>query len=212
MSKKENSEGCSFSDKVVFFATGNIHKFNEVRDILSPLGFAVGMLRVKGDEMQSDSLREIAMATVTHAFKVSHLPIFVEDAGLFIHALNGFPGPYAAYVFKTIHNAGVLKLMDGVKSREAKFHSVIAYCDETLGEPQFFDGESDGTIILTERNSRGKTAFGFDPIFQPAGSSKSFSEMSVEVKNCFSHRSKAIRKFAEWYQKTKMNQPIVSER
>jgi XTP/dITP diphosphohydrolase len=209
MSKKENSEGYDIGGKVVFFATSNIHKFNEVRNILSPLGFAVGMLRVKGDEIQSDSLIEIAMAAVAHAFKVSRLPIFVEDAGLFIYALNGFPGPYAAYIVKTIHNSGVLKLMDGLCGREAKFHSVIAYCDETLGEPQFFEGESEGTITSTERTPQGKAAFGFDPIFQPHGSGKSFSEMSIEEKNCFSHRSKAIRKFAEWYKKVRMNQPII---
>ena len=78
------------------------------RSILSPYGFAVAMLRVKGDEIQSDSLKEIAQTSAINAFKRSRLPIFVEDAGLFIDALSGFPGPYAAYVYKTIHNSGIL--------------------------------------------------------------------------------------------------------
>ena len=120
---------------MVFFATGNINKFNEARSILSPYGFAVAMLRVKGDEIQSDSLKEIAQTSAINAFKRSGLPIFVEDAGLFIDALNGFPGPYAAYVYKTIHNSGILKLMENVANRHAKFQSVIAYLDETLSEP-----------------------------------------------------------------------------
>jgi len=203
MSKKENNnQTCTLNTKVVFFATGNINKFNEARSILSPFGIAVGMLRVKGDEIQSDSLKEIAQASVINAYKRCRLPIFVEDAGLFIDALSGFPGSYAAYVYKTIHNSGILKLMENVKDRQAKFQSVIAYCDQTLCEPECFDGESIGEITLTERKQQGKSAFGFDPIFQPFGSSKSFAEMTIEEKNGFSHRAMALRKFAEWYKQS----------
>ncbi len=203
MSRKENNnQTCSLNGKVVFFATGNINKFNEARSILSSYGFAVAMLRVKGDEMQSDSLKEIAKTSAVNAFKRSRLPIFVEDAGLFIDALSGFPGPYAAYVYKTIHNSGILRLMENGADRQARFQSVIAYCDETLCEPECFDGESKGEITTTERRQKGKSAFGFDPVFQPVGSCKTFAEMTIEEKNGFSHRAMAIRKFAEWY-KTK---------
>ena len=203
MSKKENNnQSCNLNGKVVFFATGNINKFNEARSILSPYGFAVAMLRVKGDEMQSDSLKEIAKTSAVNAFKRSRLPIFVEDAGLFIDALSGFPGPYAAYVYKTIHNSGILTLMENVADRHARFQSVIAYCDETLCEPECFDGESNGEITQTERKQQGKSGFGFDPIFQPTESSKTFAEMTIEEKNGYSHRAMAIRKFAQWY-KTK---------
>ncbi len=203
MSKKENSDpSCKPKGKVVFFATGNIHKFNEARSLLSPYGFAVAMLRVKGDEIQSESLKEIAEASVVNAFKSTGLPIFVEDAGLFIDALSGFPGPYAAYVYKTIHNNGILKLMKDAEDRHAKFQSVIAYLDETLCKPQCFTGESNGEITLAERKPQGKAAFGFDPIFQPDGGGKAFAEMTIEEKNGFSHRAKAIRKFAEWYKQT----------
>jgi XTP/dITP diphosphohydrolase len=203
MSRKENNnQSFNLKGKVAFFATGNVNKFNEARSILSPFGIAVGMLRVKGEEIQSDSLKEIAETSAVNAYKRSNLPIFVEDAGLFIDALSGFPGPYAAYVYKTIHNSGILRLMENVKNRRAKFQSVIAYSDETLCEPECFDGESNGEITLTERRQKGKSAFGFDPIFQPLGSSKSFAEMTIEEKNGFSHRAMAIRRFAEWY-KTK---------
>jgi XTP/dITP diphosphohydrolase len=197
--KENNNQSCNLKGKVAFFATGNVNKFNEARSILSPYGIAVGMLRVKGDEIQSDSLKEIAQTSAVNAYKRSRLPIFVEDAGLFIDALSGFPGSYAAYVYKTIHNSGILKLMENVKDRRAKFQSVIAYCDQTLCEPECFDGESKGEITLTERKPQGKAAFGFDPIFQPVGSSKTFAEMTIEKKNGFSHRAMAIRKFAEWY-------------
>jgi len=200
MSKKENNnQSCNLDGKIVFFATGNINKFNEARSILSPYGFAVAMLRVKGDEIQSDSLKEIAQKSVINAFNRTHLPIFVEDAGLFIDALNGFPGPYAAYVFKVLHNSGILRLMENMADRHAKFQSFIAFCDQRLCEPQCFSGESNGEITTTERKLEGKSAFGFDPIFHPVGSTKSFAEMTIEEKNGCSHRAMAIRKFAEWY-------------
>jgi XTP/dITP diphosphohydrolase len=202
MSKKENNkEVCSIEGKVVFFATGNINKFNEARSILSPYGISIGLLRMKGDEIQSDSLEEIAENSVMNACKKTQLPIFVEDAGLFIESLNGFPGPYSAYVYKTIHNRGILKLMEKSKDRRAEFQSVIAYCDQSFNEPKIFGGESKGEITLTERKTQSKTPFGFDPIFQPNGSVKSFAEMNVQEKNGFSHRAMAIRKFAEWFKK-----------
>ncbi len=206
MSKKENNkESCPLPRKVVFFATGNIHKFNEVRSILSPLGFAVAMLRMKGDEIQSDSIKEIAQTAVRNAFKQTGLPIFVEDAGLFITALDGFPGPYAAYVFKTIHNKGILKLMKSVADRNAEFQSFIAYLDSNQILPECFLGESKGTITQTERTEQGKSGFGFDPIFLPAGSSKTFAEMTIEEKNCYSHRAMAIKKFAKWQKQKQLS-------
>lgn len=199
--KESNNQSFSLKGRVVFFATGNINKFNEARSILGSIGITVGMLRLKGTEIQSESLKEIAQTSALDAFKRCCLPVFVEDAGLFIEALSGFPGPYAAYVYKTIHNGGVLKLMENVANRRAKFQSAIAYCDEQLCEPVVFEGESSGEITLTERRKQGKSGFGFDPIFQPSGSGKSFAEMTIEEKNGFSHRAMAIRKFGEWYKK-----------
>jgi len=201
MSKNENSN-FNLKGKVVFFATGNINKFNEARNILSQYGIAVGMLRLKGDEIQSDSLKDIAQTSVKNAYKRCRLPIFVEDAGLFIDALSGFPGPYAAYVYKTIHNSGILKLMENMADRHAKFQSVIACCDDqTSCEPECFDGESKGQLTTTERKEQGKSGFGFDPIFQPTGSTKTFAEMTIAEKNGYSHRAMAIHKFARWYKK-----------
>ncbi len=183
--------------KVIFFATGNFHKFNEARSVLSQMGIAVGMLRVKTVEIQSEDLTKIALESAKDSFNRCHLPLIVEDAGLFVEALKGFPGPYAAYVYKTLGNAGLLKQMENVQSRQAKFQSAIAYVD---GEEQrLFQGEAIGKITFEERKKSAKTAFGFDPIFQPQGSKKTFAEMTIEEKNRFSHRAEAIRKFAEWY-------------
>ncbi len=156
------------------------------------------MLRVKAVEIQSDSLEQIAKASAIDAFNRCHLPIIVEDAGLFVTALKDFPGPYAAYVYKTISNPGLLKLMNGVKNRKATFRSVIAYYGGQ-DKPICFEGEAAGTIAQDEIWGKLNTGFGFDPIFQPVGSEKTFAEMTIEEKICFSHRAKAIRKFAQWY-------------
>ena len=187
--------------RVVFFATGNIHKFHEARSILTKLDIAVGMLRMKDTEIQSDSLVEIAQTSAKEVFKRSNLPVIVEDAGLFIEALKGFPGPYAAYAYKTVGNKGLLKLMRDSENRKARFQSAIAYCDSETETPLVFEGEATGEITEEERVGIGKSSFGFDPIFQPDGSAKTFAEMTLEEKNGFSHRAKAVRKFAEWYKK-----------
>jgi XTP/dITP diphosphohydrolase len=188
--------------KVIFFATNNINKFNEARKVLSRYNISVGMIRVKTLEIQSESLEEIAMTSVLHAFKQCGLPLIVEDAGLFVEALNGFPGPYSSYVYKTIGNAGLLKLMEKNANRKAKFQSVVAYFSEELESPKCFKGEILGEI--TEHVRKGSSGFGFDPIFKPANSQKTFAEMSIAEKNKYSHRAKAFRKFAKWYRSLKV--------
>jgi len=185
--------------RVIFFATNNINKFHEARKVLAEYKIAVGMLRIKVLEIQSESLEEIAETSVLYAFKKCDLPVIVEDAGLFIDALTEFPGPYAAYVYKAIGNKGILKLMEDSENRRAKFQSVIAYHSSDLKLPVCFKGEVDGRI--TKEEHQGNSGFGFDPIFEPLNERRTFAEMTVEEKNRYSHRAKALRKFAEWYQK-----------
>jgi len=187
--------------RVVFLATNNIHKFNESRIVLSEYKIALGMLRVKAAEIQSENLKEIAETSAKDAFARCNLPVIVEDAGLFIDELHGFPGPYAAHAYKTLGNAKILKLMKNVKNRKATFRSALAYIDDQLDKPICFEGEAEGTITTKEQKGNGKSGFGFDPIFRPTGNTKTFAEITTEEKNLFSHRAKAIRKFAEWYKK-----------
>ena len=185
--------------KLIFFATGNIGKFNEARRILAEYNISVAMIRAKTLEIQADDPEDIAKASVLSIAREVNLPVIVEDAGLFINILNGFPGPYSSYVYRTIGINGVLKLMEGIKNRSAYFKSVVAFCNPT-GELKCFQGIVHGRIAEEARGSRG---FGFDPIFEPDDEPvKTFGEMSIEEKNKFSHRAKALRGFAEWYRKT----------
>jgi XTP/dITP diphosphohydrolase len=187
--------------RVVFFATNNINKFHEARAVLNEYRIATGMLRVKTLEIQSDDLQEIAETSVIEAFGKCNLPVIVEDAGLFIEALKGFPGPYAAYVYKTVGNEGLLQLMRNVEDRRANFQSAIAYCSSEKRVPICFTGKTAGEITRKARTGDGKSGFGFDPIFRPAKSRRTFAEMSTTEKNECSHRAKALRRFAEWYER-----------
>ena len=86
----KESKTFQLKGRVIFLATGNFHKFDEARRILAEYNIAAGMLRVKNVEIQSDSLEEIAKASVVDAFNRCHLPVIVEDAGLFVDASEGF--------------------------------------------------------------------------------------------------------------------------
>ncbi len=182
--------------KIAIFVTTNIHKFQEARRVLSEYKIATAKLRVGAIEIQDDNPENIAKASAIDAVKNSGLPIFVEDAGIFIDALNGFPGPYSSYVYKTVGTKGILKLMENIENRDAYFQAVIAFSSPEE-EPTCFTGKVKGKISLKERGTSG---FGYDPIFAPSkGNGRTFAEMTTKEKNRYSHRAEALRKFAKWY-------------
>ena len=165
----------------------------EARSILEPYGVEVVQMAEEKLEVQSDSLEEIARVAAESVSRREVL-FFVEDAGLFIPALNGFPGPFSSYVYRTIGIKGVLKLMEGVTDRRAFFRSVVA-----LNVPgdgiKTFAGEVRG-VIATE--ARGHGGFGFDPVFVPEGYAETFAEMPPATKNRVSHRARALRRMIKW--------------
>jgi len=183
--------------KVAFFVTTNIHKFNEAREELGRHGITTALLKIKVTEIQDENLEKIAKTSAQEAVEKSGLPVLVEDAGLFVEALKGFPGPYSSFVYRTLGTKGILKLMRGTTKRNAYFLSVVAFHSPERSSPKCFQGRVEGEITLKERGNKG---FGFDPIFKPRkGSGKTFAEMTTPEKNRLSHRAQALRKFAEWY-------------
>ncbi len=174
----------------VLFVSSNKHKFYEAKSILSKNKINLGFYKGKLKEIQTDSLKEIAAQKADEAFRRIHKPVIVEDAGLFIDSLNGFPGPFSAFVFKTIGNSGILRLVKA--NRTAKFQSVVAYCDNKYGI-RLFDAKVEGKIAKT---SKGK-GWGYDPIFIPNGKTKTYAMISN--KNEISHRYKALKKFSNWF-------------
>jgi len=185
--------------RVAFFVTTNVHKFQEARRVLAGYRVAAALLRVETHEIQDDNTEEIARASAVEAAERCGLPVIVEDSGLFIDALGGFPGPYSSFVYRTIGTRGVLKLMSDVRERDAHFRSAVAFCDPG-GPVECFSGRVDGRIAWRERGSSG---FGFDPLFEPSGGhGRTFAEMTVTEKNRLSHRARAMQKFAHWYVST----------
>jgi len=177
----------------IVFVTGNKGKFAEVRDIL--LAFEVEVIQDKNGypELQEEELEPIAAYGAQFVANKLNMPVIVDDSGIFIKALNGFPGPYSRFVEDRLGNPRVLKLMEGEKDRTAYFKTVIGYC-EPGKEPLVFPGVVEGKITYEERGTGG---FGYDPIFEYNG--MTFGELGDAEKNKVSHRRRAIDKFLEWF-------------
>src|ERR671910_2306385 len=109
------------------FASSNQNKFLEVQSILSIRNITIDFSKIHLVEIQSDSIEEIARAKAKTAFAKVGRQVIVEDDGLFIDSLGGFPGQYSSFVFRTIGNDGILKLLAGSAKRSAYFRSLIAF-------------------------------------------------------------------------------------
>jgi XTP/dITP diphosphohydrolase len=182
-------------NRVVLFATSNAGKLREARSILAPYGLEVESVDAKGTEIQADTTPEVEASSAEAAAARLGKPVLVEDAGLFVDSLHGFPGVYSAYAFKTIGIPGLLALLEGTSKRAAHFSSAVAYC-EPSGEPRVFEGRAVGRIAQAPA---GKNGFGFDPVFIAKGGRMTFAELTTEAKSRLSHRGEAMRKFAAWY-------------
>ena len=179
----------------IYFITSNIHKYEEARRVFEEAGIELIHLRYSLPELQAPNLKESIIWKAYEGFKIlKDFMFIIEDAGLFIRTLNGFPGVYSSYVYKTIGIEGILKLMENKDDREAYFEAcgVLSlgnnifkiFCERTYG------------VISDIR--RGEKGFGFDPIFIPKNSNKTFAEMDIDEKNNLSHRGKLFKKIAEY--------------
>ncbi len=177
----------------IHVATSNRHKIEELNAVLAGCGYRAEPAPAPKVEIQGDDVAAIAVYAAASAYSVLGRPVLVEDAGLYVDALSGFPGPYSSYVFKTIGVAGLLRLLEGIDERRAVFRSALAYAGPWGVE--VFTGEVEGSIADRPRGSLG---FGFDPVFVPRGDTRTFAEMSLEEKSRYSHRARAARKLCEW--------------
>ncbi|SEO92690.1 XTP/dITP diphosphohydrolase [Halogranum amylolyticum] len=175
-------------------------------------------------EIQSSELGPIAAHGAREAYRHVGEPVLVDDAGLFLDAFDGFPGPYSSYVEDTVGVERVWRLGELEENRRAEFRCVLAYCDgeefraspdpvdrddrvaaaaagaeesEEEEDPlpvKLFEGVVRGRLVAP----RGEGGFGYDPIFEHDG--QTMAEMSTEEKNAISHRGRALAKFGEWFQ------------
>jgi XTP/dITP diphosphohydrolase len=172
---------------LIKFVTTNDGKFKEVSEMFAAKGIELARLNQSYPEIQADSVGEV----VEYGLKTipaEEGDLLIDDSGLFIEKLGGFPGVYSSFVYKTLGCQGILKLMMGWTARGARFETCFGL--RVSGETHIFHGKCEG-VISTEM--RGNSGFGYDPIFIPKGQRKTFAQMTVKEKNDFSHRGKAAR-------------------
>ena len=170
----------------VLFATGNKHKIMEANVVGEQHDIKFVQAQVEYPEIRADKLSDVAKAGAKHVYEKLEKPVIVEDSGLFIDALKGFPGPYSKFVFDRIGCAGVIRLMAGVDDKTARFVSAIGYAHENGVE--VFEGQVKG--VLTGE-ARGDEGFGYDPIFVPIDYNLTFAQ-DPKHKNKISHRKIAF--------------------
>ncbi len=177
------------------FVTGNEGKVTEAREYFDGIA-EVEQTDYDYTEIQADTTEEIAVQGAIEAYTEfgGEEPVFVDDTGLYIDALGGFPGPYAAYVQDTLGIERVWNVAATEDNRRARFRTVIAYVTGDPADPdvETFSGSLAGTIVAP----RGDGGFGYDPIFAYNGTT--LAEMDTEEKNAISHRGRALASFAEW--------------
>lgn len=183
----------------IIFATNNKNKVNEIRAVLKDT-FEIISLKEAGIDIEIpepyETLEENAREKSTTIHTITGKDCFSEDTGLEVFALNNEPGVKSARYagdeadFKK-NTEKLLANLQGISNRQAQFRTVISLLLD--GKEYHFEGICKGHIIEKETGTNG---FGYDPVFIPEGSEKTFAEMTMEEKNQYSHRKKATAKFA----------------
>jgi len=181
----------------LIFATNNQHKTEEIRSVVKN-DFEIMTLAEAGINIDIpepyNTLEENATAKSKTIYELTHTNCFSEDTGLEVVALNGEPGVKSARYAGNDRSfdANIEKLLINLAdkaNRNARFRTVISLILD--GKETLFEGICEGRIIDERKGNKG---FGYDPVFIPDGSYKTFAEMNIEEKNKFSHRKKATEK------------------
>ncbi|MDR1724708.1 MAG: non-canonical purine NTP diphosphatase [Tannerella sp.] len=192
--------------KTIVFATNNSHKLDEVRAIVSDSIEIVGLKDIGcNDDIAetADTLEGNALLKARYVKERFGYDCFADDTGLEVEALGGEPGVRSARYAGDAHDSEanivkLLKALEGATNRKARFRTVISLIIN--GEEKFFEGIVEGRII---EEKRGKSGFGYDPVFIPDGYDETFAQLGADIKNGISHRAVASGKLAE-YLKTYM--------
>ena len=183
--------------KDLVLATGNPGKVNELRELL-PDGFVLRDLLSVGLDPDlpetGDTLEENALQKARHVYQHTGIASLSDDTGLEVDALDGAPGVMSARFAGESKDPKanmdeLLRRMDGVSDRSARFRTVIAWVDAS--GHRTFEGVVEGHISKTPAGEKG---FGYDPVFIPEGEKRTFAQMSRAEKGAISHRSRAMRK------------------
>lgn len=187
--------------KKIVFATNNQHKLQEVKAVLENVIEIISLEQLNCfDDIPEtgNTLEANALIKAKHINDKFGLDCMADDTGLEVDALGGNPGVYSARYAGEEQNScknmeKLLHNLNDTNNRSARFRTVIALIENN--NIQYFEGVIDGEII---REARGKAGFGYDPVFVPAGYSKTFAELGSDEKNKISHRALAVKKLAEF--------------
>lgn len=183
------------------FATNNVHKLEEIQEMLGSQHEIVSLKEIQCLEdipEEQDTLEGNALQKARYIHDKYGFDCFADDTGLEIEALNNAPGVYSARYAGNAHDSEanmkkVLQNMQDISERQARFRTVIALI---LGDKEYlFEGIVNGEILTTKHGQEG---FGYDPIFRPDGFRESFAEMPLHEKNEISHRGRAVRKLCQF--------------
>lgn len=188
----------------LIFATNNANKVKEIKSVVGEQ-LAIISLEDAGIDIDIPEPHDTLEANASEKSFVIHTltgkNCFSEDTGLEVTALNGAPGVKSARYAGDGRNfqANIDQLLNnlhGQTDRSAQFRTVVSLI---WNEKEYlFEGICKGTIL---KEQRGQDGFGYDPVFVPESASKSFAEMSMEEKNQYSHRKKAISRLVAFLQK-----------
>jgi len=185
----------------IVFASNNINKIIEIRDLMSEEIEILSLSDIGCTEEIEETEETLAGNAKLKADYITNnymYDCFADDTGLEVEALNGAPGVYSArYAGEGVsYEDNVNKMlfeMLGKVNRKAQFRTVIAL--NLKGKQYTFEGICEGYILEEKHGSEG---FGYDPIFKPAGFDKTFAEMSLAEKSEISHRGLAVKKLVEF--------------
>jgi non-canonical purine NTP pyrophosphatase (RdgB/HAM1 family) len=172
------------STPLLTFITSSKSKWAEVERLL---GLPLTHANIPLEEIQNLALEPVVIHKAKHAYAQVQRPVLVEDTGLAFAAWNGLPGALVKWFLSALGTNGLCRLLQGESNRSATASTLFAYYDGTL--LRVFPGTMIGSIPQTPRGSGG---FGWDPLFQPLGSKRTFAEMSAEEKDQFSMRRLAL--------------------
>ncbi len=188
--------------EIIYFITGNNYKFKEIKKLFQKeeIDYDLKQKTAATIEVQASSIKEVALFKLNSIKTNFNNSYFVEDAGFFIDdPLNGFPGVYSKFVFNTLGNKGILKLINNYGNTAAHFEAVIALYFQPLDKIFTFEGSVEGKV---SKEIKGTSGFGYDPIFIPNElPNNTFGELSTEEKNSVSHRAKAWQKLLVFLKK-----------
>lgn len=168
--------------------TGNPSKLLEARRLFPHLE----AVEIDLPEIQSLDLDEVLRHKGRQAYDVIGAPVIVEETGLELPALGGFPGPLIKWMLQSVGPEGLARIAAAEGDPRARTTCALLYTD---GEREITArGATAGRLVLPPRGAGG---FGWDPVFQPDESSCTYGEMSPEEKDAISHRGHAWRAFAQ---------------